>query len=191
MSRTVRRLGPDAAVRLSFHGAAGTVTGSCHLLEVEGLRILLDAGMFQGLKRLRLRNREAPGFDVPAVDHVVVSHTHLDHVGRLPRLVRYGLRAPIHCTPAAHDLMELTLLDAAHIQEEDARYHARKRSSRHKPPRPLYTTDDARRALGLRAAPHRYGTWFDLGTPDGGGAPRVRARFHQSGHLLGAAFVEL
>lgn len=172
-------------MRLSFHGAAGTVTGSKHLLESGGRHVLLDAGMFQGRKDLRLRNWDGPDFDPRAVDRVLLSHTHIDHVGYLPRLVRLGLRAPVHCTPAAFDLAGLMLLDAAKIQEEDARYANKKGFSRHRPAKPLYTTGDARRALELlRKQPYR--RWLDV-DPEAG----IRARFLNSGHLLGAAFLEI
>jgi metallo-beta-lactamase family protein len=172
-------------LKLSFHGAAGTVTGSKHLLEVDRHRILLDAGMFQGKKELRLRNWERPAFDPAAVDQVLLSHTHIDHVGYLPRLVKEGLTAPVYMTPAAFELAELMLLDAAKIQEEDARHAARKGYSKHKEPKPLFDTDDAQKALDLRQAVD-YEEWIDL-LPDG----RARARFLNSGHLLGAAFIEL
>jgi len=168
---------------LSFHGAAGTVTGSKHLVTVNGTRILLDAGLFQGLKELRLRNWESPGFDPASIDHVLLSHTHIDHVGYLPRLVKLGLRAPVYMTPAAFELAELMLLDSAKIQEEDARFANKRGFSRHRPAKPLYTAADARRALKLRRE-HRYAEWLELG----GG---LRARFLSSGHLLGAAFIEL
>lgn len=173
-----------ATIRLAFHGAASTVTGSRHLLSVGGTHVLLDAGLFQGKKELRLRNWEDPGFDPRIVDHTLVSHTHIDHVGYLPRLVKQGLRSPVYLTPAAHELAELVLLDSAKIQEEDARYADRKGFSRHKPPLPLYRQRDARAALELRQAVD-YGRWRSL---DGGA---VRFRFWNSGHLLGAAFVEL
>jgi metallo-beta-lactamase family protein len=172
-------------LNLSFHGAAGTVTGSKHLLRLDHQQILLDAGMFQGKKELRLRNWEAPGFDPAAIDKVLLSHTHIDHIGYLPRLVKEGLTAPVYMTPAAFDLAELMLLDAAKIQEEDARYAARKGFSKHKEPKPLFDTDDARAALDLRQAVE-YEEWLPLDR-DG----RARARFLNSGHLLGAAFIEV
>ena len=174
----------DEPLRLSFHGAAGTVTGSKHLLEAAGSRILLDAGLFQGRKELRVRNWEAPTFDAASVDEVLLSHTHIDHVGYLPRLAKLGLDAPVHMTPAAFELAELMLLDAAKIQEEDARWANKKGFSKHKPALPLFDADDARAALELRREVP-YDTWLELA----GG--RVRARFLSSGHLLGAAFIEL
>jgi metallo-beta-lactamase family protein len=172
-------------VTLGFYGGAGTVTGSKYLLTAGSTRILVDAGLFQGRKSLRLLNWEGPSFDVRALDHVLVTHTHIDHIGYLPRLAKLGLRAPVHLTPATNALAELMLLDAAKIQEEDARYANEAGFSKHSPALPLYTTLDAQRALGLRS-PQAFGRWFDL-------APRgaIRARFLNAGHLLGAAFIEL
>ena len=118
---------------LAFHGGAGTVTGSKYLLTVGGTRILVDAGLFQGRKDLRLRNWAGPSFDVRTIDHVLVTHTHIDHIGYLPRLAKLGLRAPVHLTPAADALAELMLLDAAKIQEQDARYANKEGFSKHHP----------------------------------------------------------
>ncbi len=172
------------ALTLAFHGAARTVTGSKHLLTLGRRRVLLDAGLFQGLKKLRLLNWEDPAFSPESIDHVLLSHTHIDHVGYLPRLVQRGLDAPVHSTPAAFELTELMLLDSAKIQEEDAAFAAKKGFSKHQPPLPLYTTEDAQAALKLRLK-HDYDEWFPV-LPD-----RLWARFHNSGHLLGAAFIEL
>ena len=173
---------PDS-LRLSFHGAAGTVTGSRHLLRAGNTRVLLDAGLFQGRKKLRLRNWESPGFEPWKIQHMLLSHTHIDHVGYLPRLVKLGLDAPVYCTPAAYELAELMLLDSAKIQEEDARHANRKGYSKHRPAKPLYTVEDARRALGHRRV-QRYNQWLRL--EDG-----IKARFLNSGHILGSAFIEL
>jgi len=172
-------------VTLAFHGAAGTVTGSKHLLTVGESDILLDAGLFQGLKELRLRNWEGPGFDPRELDHVLVTHSHIDHIGYLPRLAKLGLRAPVHCTPAAYELAELMLLDAAKIQEQDARYANKKGFSKHAPARPLYTARDARKALDLRSR-QPYDQWFSL-RPGG----TIRARFVNAGHILGSSFIEM
>ncbi len=173
------------SLRLSFHGAAGTVTGSRHLVHAGKTRVLLDAGLFQGLKKLRLRNWESPGFDPSMVHHMLLSHTHIDHVGYLPRLAKLGLDAPVHCTPAAYELAELMLLDSAKIQEEDARHANRRGYSKHHPAKPLYTVEDARRALELRQV-LRYNQWLDI-EPE----TKLRARFLNSGHLLGSAFIEM
>ena len=168
---------------MSFHGAAGTVTGSRHLLHAGKTQVLLDAGLFQGKKKLRLRNWESPGFEPWKVQHMLLSHTHIDHVGYLPRLVKLGLDAPVYCTPAAYELAELMLLDSAKIQEEDARHANRKGYSKHDPAKPLYTVEDAQRALTHRRL-QRYNQWLEL--DDG-----IRARFLNSGHILGSAFIEL
>ncbi len=172
-----------ARPRLTFHGAAGTVTGSRHLLEVPGCRLLVDCGMFQGLKELRQRNWQDPGFEPGFLDHVILTHAHIDHTGWVPRLMQYGYRGPLHCTPATAELAELMLMDAAHLQEEDAAYANKRGFSKHQPAEPLYTSIDALAALKL-LAPTDYGHWRDLGAG-------VRARFHNAGHILGAAFVEV
>lgn len=172
-------------VTLAFHGAAGTVTGSKHLLTVGETCVLLDAGMFQGQKELRLLNWEDPAFDVRSIAHVLLTHTHIDHIGYLPRLAKLGLRAPVHCTPAAYALAELMLLDAAKIQEQDARYANKKGFSKHRPALPLYTTGDARKALSLLQR-RRYDEWMSV---DHRG--RIRARFLNAGHILGSSFVEV
>jgi metallo-beta-lactamase family protein len=141
--------------------------------------------MFQGRKELRLLNWEGPKFDVRSITHVLVTHSHIDHIGYLPRLAKLGLRAPVHCTPAASLLAELMLLDAAKIQEQDARYANKKGFSKHRPALPLFTARDSRKALSL-LKPRRYKEWFSL-DPRG----KIRARFLNAGHILGSSFVEL
>jgi metallo-beta-lactamase family protein len=170
-------------MHLSFHGAAGGVTGSKHLLDTGRQKLLVDCGMFQGLKELRRRNWNPPPFDLATLDAILLTHAHLDHSGWLPRLARLGLQAPVHCTEATAELAELILLDAAHLQEEDAAWAKKKGYSRHAEPEPLYTTNDALRALKL-LRPHPYGRWLDLGEG-------ASARFHNAGHILGAGFVEV
>ncbi len=169
-------------LKLSFHGGAGTVTGSRHLVDLDGTRMLVDAGLFQGLKKLRLRNWSGPGFDPAKVGHLMLTHAHIDHSGYLPRLVRNGFRGPVHCTPATRDLAEILLKDSARLQEEDAEYANRKGHTKHRPALPLYTSEDAERAIGLMS-PTDWGTWVDCG--DG-----IRSRFHNMGHILGSAMVE-
>ena len=169
--------------RLTFHGGAGTVTGSRHLLEAAGQTVLVDCGLFQGLKELRLLNWEEPGFDVRALDHLLLTHSHIDHAGYLPRFVKLGYAGEVHATPATCELAEILLLDAAKIQEEDARYANRKKFSKHKPALPLYTTEDAEQALS-RMRPVPYADWLDLG--DG-----LRACFRNAGHILGSAHIEV
>src|SRR6266700_6351260 len=134
---------------LTFLGAAGTVTGSKHLLEADGRRILVDCGLFQGLKELRLRNWAPLPVDPATIDAVVLTHAHLDHCGYLPRLVAAGFRGRVFCTPATKDLCSLVLPDSAHLQEEDAREANRHGFTKHQPALPLYTSTDAARALSL------------------------------------------
>ncbi len=136
-----------SSTALTFLGAAGTVTGSKHLLEVGGRRVLVDCGLFQGLKELRLRNWEPLPVDPRTIDAVVLTHAHLDHCGYLPRLVAGGFRGRIFCTPGTKDLCSLVLPDSAHLQEEDARAANRGGYSKHSPALPLYTSVDAARAL--------------------------------------------
>ena len=168
---------------LSFHGGAGTVTGSRHLLSVSGRRLLVDAGLFQGLKKLRLLNWQEPDFDPQSVDHLFLTHAHIDHSGYLPRLVRQGYSNPVYCTPATLDLVRLLLLDSAKIQEEDANYANRKGFSKHRPALPLYTSADTEAAFELMR-PLPYGEWLELGEG-------VRVRFLNVGHILGSAMIEV
>ena len=170
-------------MHLRFFGAAGTVSGSRHLLEVEGSRVLFDCGLFQGEKRLRLRNWEP--FPVPAesVDAVVLTHAHIDHSGWLPRLVKEGFRGAIHTTPPAADLLGLLLYDSAKCQAEDASYANKKGYSKHHPALPLYEERDVDRTLRLLQDVDR-GRWFEP-------AAGVRCRLHDAGHMLGSSFVEV
>lgn len=171
------------AFTIGFHGGAGTVTGSRHLLTFGGRRVLVDCGLFQGLKQLRLLNWEPPPFDVQSLDAAVLTHTHIDHCGAFPRLVRLGYRRDIFCSPPTHDVAPVLLMDAARLQEEDAEYANRKRFSKHQPALPLFTADDARKALRLlRSVP--YGESRAV-------AERIDATFHDAGHILGSAFVEM
>jgi metallo-beta-lactamase family protein len=168
---------------LTFLGAAGTVTGSKHLLEAAGHRVLIDCGLFQGMKELRERNW-AP-FPVPAtsLDAIVLTHAHLDHCGYLPRLVAAGFRGRVFCTPGTKDLCSLVLPDAAHIQEEDARDANEHRYTRHKPALPLYTSEDAARALLLLQP-----VGYDRPVPV---APGIEVDFINAGHLLGSAYARV
>src|SRR5687768_4152635 len=123
--------------KISFLGAAQTVTGSQYLVESADEKLMVDCGMFQGDKPLRERNWSAPRFDPSSVRWVILTHTHLDHIGRLPRLVKQGFRGRVICTPATLELAEVLLKDAAHLQEEDADYLNRKGLTKHKPALPL------------------------------------------------------
>lgn len=170
-------------MKLQFLGAAETVTGSRFLLTAEPSTVLVDCGLFQGLKRLRKQNWVP--FPVPprSIDTVLVTHAHIDHSGYLPALVREGFRGRIRCTAATADLLQIMLLDSAHLQEEEARYANRHHTSRHQPARPLYTTDDALRALDLiDTVP------FDVEQQV---APGVRAAFTANGHILGSAAIKV
>ena len=168
-------------MKLTFLGAARTVTGSKFLLETGARRVLFDCGLFQGLKELRLRNWAEFPVDPAAIDAVVLTHAHLDHSGYLPVLVRAGFRGPVYCTPATADLCGILLPDSGHIQEEEAERANRKGYSKHKPALALYGVQDADAAL-RRLRPVPYGQSFDLG--DG-----MSARFDNAGHILGAAFI--
>ncbi|HMA41765.1 MAG TPA: MBL fold metallo-hydrolase, partial [Gemmatimonadales bacterium] len=166
-----------------FLGAAGTVTGSMHLVSANGRRVLLDCGLFQGLKELRLRNWREPPFDPKTIDAVVISHAHIDHTGSLPLLVRRGYRGPIFCTPATADLLGVLLPDSAHLQEEEAERANRYGYTKHKPALPLYTAADAERALGQLER-----TGYDRPFPVAGD---VSVTYRTAGHILGAATVDL
>src|SRR5687767_9152930 len=134
---------------ISFYGAAGTVTGSRFLLEHDNKRVLIDCGLFQGLKSLRERNWAPIPFDVKKLDAVVLTHAHIDHTGTLPRLVASGFRGPVYSTPGTRDLSALMLPDSGRLQEEEARYANKERYSRHAPALPLYTEKEAFEALKL------------------------------------------
>ncbi len=139
-------------MKITFLGAADTVTGSKHLVDAGGARVLLDCGLFQGFKLLRERNWAAPAVPPASIDAVVLSHAHLDHSGWLPALVKHGFKGPVYATQATCDLAEVLLLDSAHLQEEDARRANRGGWSRHAPALPLYGVTDAKRAIAKLSA---------------------------------------
>jgi len=136
-------------VKLSFYGAAETVTGSKYLLENGSKKVLVDCGLFQGLKKLRLRNWEEPPFDVAGLDAVVLTHAHIDHSGYLPVLMKKGFKGPVYCTSGTRDLCSILLPDSGHLQEEEAEFLTKHKYSRHDPALPLYTREDAERCLKL------------------------------------------
>src|ERR1051325_8328674 len=134
---------------LSFWGGVGTVTGSKYLVEAERGRVLVDCGMFQGLKELRDRNWQAPPFDPLSLDAVLITHAHIDHTGYLPRLVAQGYRKPIYCSRGTADLLKILLPDSGRLQEEDADFRNRHQLTKHQPALPLYTEKDAYASLKL------------------------------------------
>lgn len=168
---------------LQFAGATRTVTGTKHILQHRGKVVMLDCGLFQGLKELRVRNWEP--FPLPAgyVDDIILSHAHIDHTGFLPRFFAHGFDGRIFTTPSTHDLCEIMLPDSAHIQEEDARYANKEGFSKHAPAEPLYTTDDAERVLEkFQDVP--YGSAFPINK-------NIQFEFVDAGHILGSAIVRL
>lgn len=170
-------------MKLSFLGAAGTVTGSKYLVEHEGRKLLVDCGLFQGYKQLRLMNWDALPFEPRDVDAVVLTHSHLDHSGALPLLVKRGFRGTVFATPSAIELCKLLLTDSGRIQEEDAQYANRHKTSKHTPALPLYTEEDAERAL-RRFEPLAFEQAREV-------VPGMVATLRPAGHILGAASIEL
>ena len=174
-------------MRLSFHGADRDVTGSCHLVECAGRRVLIDCGLFQGSRELDEDNAAPFGFAADSVDFVLLTHAHLDHCGRLPLLSQRGFRGEVITTSATRELTRLVLLDAAHLQEEDARARARKAARRGVGNgKPLYSMTDALNCLDRFGRTAAYGVPVEL-------APGLRATFFDAGHILGSAsiFLEL
>jgi metallo-beta-lactamase family protein len=172
-------------VRLEFFGAAGEVTGSCHILSVGGRTLLLDCGLIQGGDHPDERNRLPFPFDAARIDAVILSHAHIDHCGRLPLLYKRGFRGPIHATAACRDLARILLADCAAMSEREAEREQRKRGQKghHRPVEPLYTVDDAARTVELmRTVP--YGSEVEV-------VPGVQVAFHDAGHILGSASVWL
>jgi metallo-beta-lactamase family protein len=170
-------------MRITFAGAAGTVTGSRYFVESEGSRLLIDCGLFQGIKSLRERNWKPLPFSAKLLDAVVLTHAHIDHSGYVPRLLTQGFTGPVYCTDGTADLLRILLPDAGYLQEEEARHANKYGYAHHRPALPLYTRDDAERSLEL-LRPIPYDTEF---SPSAG----VIARFTRSGHIVGAACLNL
>jgi len=168
---------------LTFLGAAGTVTGAKFLVATDGTRLLLECGMFQGLRELRARNWEAPWVQPGTLAAVLLSHAHIDHSGYLPRLVHDGFEGPIFCSPGTADLLKIMLPDAARLQEEETDFRNRNGATRHHPALPLFTVADAERALSL-VTPVAFEQPFSP-------ARAVDACFRMSGHILGASTVDV
>jgi metallo-beta-lactamase family protein len=169
---------------LTFIGATRQVTGSCYLLETDTSTILLECGMYQGGSEVERQNRQGFPFDIKRLDAVVISHTHLDHCGLLPRLVREGYRGPIYMTPATHDLIDVMLRDAAYLEEKDTEWENRQRlRAGKKLTEPLYTEMDVSDTLALREV-LSYGEKLAI-TAD------INLTYHDAGHILGSAIVEI
>jgi metallo-beta-lactamase family protein len=169
--------------KLSFYGATGIVTGSRYLLETQGKRLLIDCGLFQGIKEDRQRNWEPFPVSPIDIDAVLLTHAHIDHSGYLPRLGRHGFQGKIYSTYASRDLCDVMLQDSAHLQEEDAEYANKKGYSKHEPALPLYTIEDAQKVI-KQFAPVYYGE--DLYLTD-----NMRIKFRDAGHILGSALVDI
>ncbi|MFM2288803.1 MAG: hypothetical protein RL684_1946 [Pseudomonadota bacterium] len=170
-------------MQLQFLGATGTVTGSKYLLRHEGATLLVDCGLFQGYKQLRLRNWAPMPVPAAGIDAIVLTHAHIDHSGYVPLLARQGFKGKVYCSEATHDLCRILLPDSGHLQEEEAEYANRRGYSKHKPAMPLYTREDAERCL-KQFVPLSYGTPWSP-------APGLQARLDPSGHMLGSAFVKI
>jgi len=169
--------------KLTFLGAAGTVTGSKHLLEAGGKKLLVDCGLYQGSHELEQRNWQRLPVDPATIDWVILTHAHIDHTGYLPRLVKDGFRGPIYCNPATHELCNILLADSAHLQEEEAQFVTKKGYSTHKPALPLYTVQDAQKALAqFREIPRADA--FKI-------SPEFSVKPHDAGHILGSSWLEM
>lgn len=168
---------------LQFLGATGTVTGSKYVLDAHGSRVMIDCGLFQGLKELRLRNWESLAVKPASITWVLLTHAHIDHSGYLPRLVRDGFTGPVYTTTATADLLKILLPDSARLQEEDAEYANRKGFSKHRPALPLYSEQDADAALKLLQR-----VSYEENVPLN---KVLSARFIPAGHILGSSFIEV
>lgn len=168
-------------MKLTFMGAAGTVTGSKYLIESAGIKVLLDCGLFQGLKALRLQNWEALSVPASSISAVILTHAHIDHSGYLPRLFKDGFRGKVFCTPPTAALCQILLMDSAKLMEEEARYANRRGFSKHIPAVPLFTSDDAEGVIS-KLEPVNFQSEFKVAGP-------LSACYGHAGHILGAANV--
>ena len=172
-------------MKITFHGAARTVTGSKHLISLKNnKKILLDCGMFQGLgNETDILNREF-GFDPSEVDAMILSHAHIDHSGLIPKLVKGGFRGTIFCTPGTYDLTQILLEDSAEIQEDEVKYINKRHAAGNLPYlQPLYTKEDAKKSMD-HLVKMEYGNWFDV-------SEGVQAMFTDAGHIIGSTCVQL
>jgi metallo-beta-lactamase family protein len=170
-------------IAIQFLGAAGTVTGSKYLIQAQGKTILVDCGMFQGLKKLRLLNWEDLPIPASEIDLILLTHGHLDHVGFLPRVVNAGFSGKIHGTAPTLEIARIILTDSAKIQEEDAERANNKGYTRHKPARPLYDLKDVAKTIPLFFA-HPTDKWISI-------SEKISCRFRYNGHIIGSTFIEL
>jgi metallo-beta-lactamase family protein len=167
---------------IAFWGGVGTVTGSKYLVENGKSRVLVDCGLFQGLKELRERNWQDPPFDPRSLNAVLITHAHIDHTGYLPRLVKQGFHGPVYCSRGTADLLKILLPDSGRLQEEDADYRNRHHLTRHKPALPLYTEKDAFASLELLRPVANEAEPVDIATG-------IRVGFKSAGHILGSSMV--
>jgi metallo-beta-lactamase family protein len=168
--------------RITFYGGVGTVTGSKYLLEHNGKKVLVDCGLFQGLKELRERNWQDPSFNPSEIDAVIITHAHIDHTGYLPRLVKLGFSGKVFTSSATADLLKILLPDSARLQEEEADYRNRHQLTSHAPALPLYDEDDAKAALNLINPVPNNGEFVEI-------YEDFRAAFYVAGHIMGASLV--
>jgi metallo-beta-lactamase family protein len=170
-------------ISIQFIGATGTVTGSKHLLKTPDGNILVDCGLYQGIKELRNKNREDFAFEVKNIKYLLLTHAHLDHCGAIPLLIKKGFKGKILTTAPSKELAEIILVDSAKIQEEDAFNANRKGYSKHNPALPLYTQDDVRACLPFFETCEE-NKWIDL-------SEKIQFRFLRNGHILGSCFIEM
>lgn len=168
--------------KISFYGGVGTVTGSKYLLEHNGRRVLVDCGLFQGLKELRERNWQDPPFDPRGIDAIIITHAHIDHTGYLPRVVKLGYEGPVFTSNGSSDLLKILLPDSGRLQEEEADYRNRHALTSHSPALPLYDENDAKSAIKLIKAVPNDGRPVEV-------CEGITASFLVAGHIIGASLV--
>lgn len=168
--------------KISFYGGVGTVTGSKYLLEYNGRRVLVDCGLFQGLKELRERNWQDPPFDPRGIDAIIITHAHIDHTGYLPRVVKLGYEGPVFTSNGSSDLLKILLPDSGRLQEEEADYRNRHALTSHSPALPLYDENDAKSAIKLIKAVPNDGRPVEV-------CEGITASFLVAGHIIGASLV--